>query len=177
MSKRYFFNVIEEMIQNMSKIDYDKINEYESRFKHDIMAHIYAFGDLCPKAKSFLHLGATSNFINDNVDMIIIKESLTVINELLFKLFQILKEKSLKPTNCDSLFSNITHSNSPFISFTFRFTDFQLLHYLEGYFKDIYPKKKRSQSSNYSPQRSNIINYYSFSQRSKENIAIVKFYT
>ena len=87
---------IEEMIQNTSKIDYEKINEYETRFKHDIMAHIYAFGDLCPKAKSFIHLGATSNFINDNVDMIIIKESLTVIDELLFKLFQMLKEKSLK---------------------------------------------------------------------------------
>ena len=78
---------IEEMIQNMSKIDYEKINEYESRFKHDIMAHIYAFGDLCPKAKGFLHLGATSNFINDNVDMIIVKESLSVINNMLFRLF------------------------------------------------------------------------------------------
>ena len=87
---------IEEMIQNISKIDYDKINDYESRFKHDIMAHIYAFGDLCPTAKGFLHLGATSNFINDNVDMIIVKESLLVINDLLFKLFQMLKEKSLK---------------------------------------------------------------------------------
>jgi len=87
---------IEEMIQNMSKIDYEKINEYESRFKHDIMAHIYAFGDLCPTAKGFLHLGATSNFINDNVDMIIVKESLSVINNMLFRLFVVLKDKSLK---------------------------------------------------------------------------------
>lgn len=87
---------INEMIQNEKKIDYDKINEYEIKFKHDIMAHVYAFGFLCPKAKSFIHLGATSNFINDNVDMIIIKKSLTVINELLIKLFKELKEKSLK---------------------------------------------------------------------------------
>ena len=94
---------IEEMIQNMSKIDYDKINEYESRFKHDIMAHIYAFGDLCPKAKSFLHLGATSNFINDNVDMIIVKESLSVINDLLLVLFIVLKDKSMKYKNLPTL--------------------------------------------------------------------------
>ena len=51
------------------------IEEYERRFKHDIIAHIHAFGDICPKAKSFIHLGATSNFINDNVDIIIIKQS------------------------------------------------------------------------------------------------------
>ena len=87
---------IEEMIKNVSKIDYDKINDYESRFKHDIMAHIYAFGELCPKAKGFIHLGATSNFINDNVDMIIIKESLSVTSVLLLKLSEVLKEKSLK---------------------------------------------------------------------------------
>lgn len=86
---------IEEMKQNVANIDYDKINEYESRFKHDIMAHIYAFGDLCPKAKSFIHLGATSNFINDNVDMIIIKESLNIINDSLLVLFTVLKDKSI----------------------------------------------------------------------------------
>jgi len=77
-------------------IDYDKINEYESRFKHDIIAHIHAFGDICPKAKSFIHLGATSNFINDNVDMIIIKDSLSISLNLLTDLFNTLKTKSLK---------------------------------------------------------------------------------
>jgi adenylosuccinate lyase len=86
---------IDEMTQNISNIDYDKINEYESKFKHDIMAHIYAFSDLCPNAKNFIHLGATSNFINDNVDMIIIKDSLNTVYNLLFKLFYVLKEKSL----------------------------------------------------------------------------------
>ena len=86
---------INEMTQNIFNIDYDKINEYESKFKHDIMAHIYAFSDLCPNAKNFIHLGATSNFINDNVDMIIIKDSLNTVHNLLFKLFQVLKNKSL----------------------------------------------------------------------------------
>jgi adenylosuccinate lyase len=94
---------IQQMTENISKIDYEKINEYEHKFKHDIVAHIHAFGDICPMAKGFIHLGATSNFINDNVDMIIIKESLAVINDLLFKLFQIMKEKSLDYKNVPTL--------------------------------------------------------------------------
>jgi len=77
-------------------IKYEKINEYEMRFKHDIVAHIHAFGDICPKAKPFIHLGATSNFINDNVDMIIIKKSLDKVITLLSNLFYTLKAKSEK---------------------------------------------------------------------------------
>lgn len=94
---------IQQMTENILKIDYEKINECEAKFKHDIVAHIHAFGDICPMAKGFIHLGATSNFINDNVDMIIIKESLGVINDLLFKLFQIMKEKSLHYKNAPTL--------------------------------------------------------------------------
>lgn len=77
-----------------NNIHYDIIQEYERRFKHDIIAHIHAFGDICPKAKSFIHLGATSNFINDNVDIIIIKQSLETITTLTSKLFYTLRYKS-----------------------------------------------------------------------------------
>jgi len=77
-------------------IDYDKINEYEARFKHDIIAHIHAFSDICPSAKPFIHLGATSNFINDNVDMIIIKKSMIQINSYAQELYDTLKSKSLQ---------------------------------------------------------------------------------
>jgi adenylosuccinate lyase len=77
-----------------NNIHYEIIEEYEKRFKHDIIAHIHAFGDICPKAKSFIHLGATSNFINDNVDMIIIKQSLETISILTSKLFYTLRYKS-----------------------------------------------------------------------------------
>ena len=71
--------------KDFNNIDYEKISEYEKRFKHDIIAHIRAFSDICPKAKSFIHLGATSNFINDNVDMIIIKKSIETVSSLLTK--------------------------------------------------------------------------------------------
>ena len=85
-----------EMKYNLVDIDYEKIEAYELRFKHDIVAHIHAFSDLCPNAKSFIHLGATSNFINDNVDMIIIKQSLNTVDFLLSNLIDILTEKSIK---------------------------------------------------------------------------------
>lgn len=90
---------IKEMQDNRLNINFNKIDEYENKFKHDIIAHIHEYSDLCPKAKPFIHLGATSNFINDNVDMIIIKDSLNIINTLLYKLFNLLKAKSY--TNID----------------------------------------------------------------------------
>ena len=80
--------------KEFNNIHYDIIEEYEKRFKHDIIAHIHAFSDICPKAKPFIHLGATSNFINDNVDMIIVKKSLETVTTLLCKLFFTLKNKS-----------------------------------------------------------------------------------
>ena len=86
---------IQEMKDNIENIDDFKIMEYENKIKHDIMANIHAYGDLCPNAKSFIHLGVTSNFINDNVDLILIKKSLHFIDGVLDKLFETLKEKSL----------------------------------------------------------------------------------
>jgi adenylosuccinate lyase len=86
---------IQEMKDNIDNIDDFKIIEYEIKVKDDIMANIYAYGDICPNAKSFIHLGVTSNFINDNVDLILIKKSLHFIDGVLEKLFETLKDKSL----------------------------------------------------------------------------------
>ena len=96
-----------EYYKDFNNIDYEKISEYEKRFKHDIIAHIRAFSDICPKAKSFIHLGATSNFINDNVDMIIIKKSIETVSSLLTKLFFTLKDKRGLIISVD----NLTNSN------------------------------------------------------------------
>jgi adenylosuccinate lyase len=97
---------IQEMKNNIENVDEAKISEYEIKTKHDIMANIHAYGELCPNAKSFIHLGVTSNFINDNVDLILIKKSLNFIDGLLGKLFDTLKNKSL------------TYYNTPTISYT-----------------------------------------------------------
>lgn len=87
---------IEEMKINKDIINNDTIDKYEEMFKHDIVANIHAFGELCPQAKSFIHLGATSNFINDNVDLIRMKKSLYVIKDELNILFTTLKNLSLE---------------------------------------------------------------------------------
>jgi adenylosuccinate lyase len=52
---------------------------YEKRFRHDVMAHVYAFGDQVPEARPFIHLGATSAFVTDNADLLVIRESLRLV--------------------------------------------------------------------------------------------------
>lgn len=87
---------IQELVNHRDTIDYDKIQYYESRFNHDIIAHIHAYGDLCPNAKKILHLGATSNYINDNTDSILIKDSMSIISNKTQVLARILASKSLE---------------------------------------------------------------------------------
>jgi len=87
---------IDEMQDNKDMIDMESIQNFEDKFKHDIVANIHEFGKLCPNAQSFIHLGATSNFINDNIDLIRIKKSLLVIKGELYMLFLTLKDLSLK---------------------------------------------------------------------------------
>lgn len=79
---------IAQMEANVESIDFAKTNEYEKQFRHDVMAHIHAFGDQCPKAKPIIHLGSTSSYVLDNADLIQVKGAL----QLLFsKLVHILK--------------------------------------------------------------------------------------
>jgi adenylosuccinate lyase len=70
---------IKELIAARDIIDLENIKCYEMRLNHDIMAHIRAYSELCPIGGKILHLGATSNFINDNVDAILIKTSFVTI--------------------------------------------------------------------------------------------------
>ena len=74
---------IAEMKEHIYDIDYEKENEYEKKLRHDVMAHIYAFGDVCPKARPVIHLGATSCYVTDNTDIILMKEGLEEIRLLL----------------------------------------------------------------------------------------------
>jgi adenylosuccinate lyase len=68
-----------EMRANLTAIDFAKVAEYERRMRHDVFAHLHAFGDACPSARPILHLGATSASITDNADLILIRESLDLI--------------------------------------------------------------------------------------------------
>jgi len=87
---------IKELIDNRDNIDFDKIKIYELRYKHDIMAHIKAYSDLCPNGGKIIHLGATSNFINDNADVILVKNSFKSINYQVKSLIECFKENAKK---------------------------------------------------------------------------------
>ncbi len=70
---------IEELKQHIDHIDFAVIHSYEQRFRHDVMAHIHAYADLCPTAKPIIHLGATSSYVTDNSDLIQLKAALTLL--------------------------------------------------------------------------------------------------
>ena len=70
---------IREMKANLDNIDFDAVASYEKRFRHDVMAHVHAFGDVAPRAKPFIHLGATSAYVTDNADLILMRRGLDLL--------------------------------------------------------------------------------------------------
>ena len=88
--------MIAELKAHINDIDYDKANEYELKFRHDVMAHIHAYGNQCPKAKGIIHLGATSCYVGDNTDIIVMKEALELVKKKLVNLMDILARFSLQ---------------------------------------------------------------------------------
>lgn len=74
---------IDEMKANIENIDYKIVAQREKECRHDVMAHVYEFGIKCPKAKPIIHLGATSCYVTDNTDIIIMKQSLGLIKQRL----------------------------------------------------------------------------------------------
>ena len=70
---------IRQMARQLDNIDFKKAARYEKQFRHDVMAHVYTFGDVAPKAAPIMHLGATSCYIGDNADLIIMREALQLI--------------------------------------------------------------------------------------------------
>ncbi len=74
---------ISELREHIYDIDYTRAAEYERKLRHDVMAHIRAYGDICPKAKGIIHLGATSCYVGDNTDIIIMRDALLHIKKLL----------------------------------------------------------------------------------------------
>ena len=83
---------IEEMKQHIDDIDYDKAADYEKKLRHDVMAHIHTYADLCPTAAPIIHLGATSCFVGDNTDILQMKEGLLQIKKLLVSLMRALAD-------------------------------------------------------------------------------------
>jgi adenylosuccinate lyase len=70
---------LQQMRQHVDTIDFDAAAAYERQLRHDVMAHVHAYGDQCPAARGIIHWGATSCFVTDNTDLILLRESLRLI--------------------------------------------------------------------------------------------------
>ncbi len=74
---------IEEMKAHIYDIDFDRAKQYEKELRHDVMAHVRTYGDACPSAKPIIHLGATSCYVGDNTDIIVMRDALLLIKRSL----------------------------------------------------------------------------------------------
>ena len=81
---------IDEMKAHADEIDYETAAEREKQVRHDVMSHVYAYGRQCPKAKPIIHLGATSCYVGDNTDVIIMTEALRLLKKKLVNLIDAL---------------------------------------------------------------------------------------
>ena len=83
---------IDELKANADDINYEVAEEREKLVRHDVMSHVYAYGVQCPKAKGIIHLGATSCYVGDNTDVIIMTEALKLIRNKLVTVIRNLSE-------------------------------------------------------------------------------------
>ena len=74
---------IDELKSHADDINYDVAKERERQVRHDVMSHVYAYGQQCPKAKGIIHLGATSCYVGDNTDIIVMSEALKLVRKKL----------------------------------------------------------------------------------------------
>jgi adenylosuccinate lyase len=80
-----------QMRAHVDDVDFPRAAEYEARFRHDVMAHVHAFGDAAPAARPFIHLGATSAYVTDNADLLVIREALGLVEARLGALLRALR--------------------------------------------------------------------------------------
>lgn len=87
---------IAEMKAHQDDINYDVARAREKEVRHDVMAHVYAYGVQCPKAKPIIHLGATSCYVGDNTDIILMRDGLNIIKGKLVNCLDVLSRFALK---------------------------------------------------------------------------------
>ena len=101
---------INEMKANVNNIDYDVVSQREKECRHDVMSHVYEFGLKCPLAKPIIHLGATSCYVTDNTDVILMSRALDLIKQKLILVISNLKEFAMN--NKDVVCLGYTHFQS-----------------------------------------------------------------
>ncbi len=87
---------IEEMKAHAEDINFDVAKEREREVRHDVMSHVYAYGVQCPKAKGIIHLGATSCYVGDNTDLILMTEALRLVRTEILNVIETLSDFALQ---------------------------------------------------------------------------------
>ncbi|MEG1107244.1 MAG: adenylosuccinate lyase [Oscillospiraceae bacterium] len=87
---------VSEMEAHAQEIDYDYAAEMEKKLRHDVMAHVHTFGKQCPKAMPIIHLGATSCYVGDNTDIILMREALELVRAELLSVISSLSDFAKK---------------------------------------------------------------------------------
>ncbi len=83
---------VAELRARVADVDFEAAERYERELRHDVMAHVHAFGDQCPKARGILHLGATSCFVTDNAELLMLREALGIVQAQLVALIAKLRD-------------------------------------------------------------------------------------
>jgi len=76
---------VELLARHVDDIDFDAAKQYERKLRHDVMAHVHAYGDACPEARDIIHWGATSCFVTDNTDLLLIRDALRLVRDRLVR--------------------------------------------------------------------------------------------
>lgn len=87
---------IEELKENIDNINYEVAEKREKEVRHDVMSHVYAYGMQCPSAKGIIHLGATSCYVGDNTDIIIMREALKLVKNKMINVINELSKFAVK---------------------------------------------------------------------------------
>ncbi|WP_251318460.1 adenylosuccinate lyase [Flintibacter muris] len=83
---------VDELEAHITDIDYEKAAQWEKKLRHDVMAHVHTYGELCPKAMPIIHLGATSCYVGDNTDVILMREGLELVRDKMVRVLAHLSE-------------------------------------------------------------------------------------
>lgn len=81
---------INQLKANVDNIDFEAAAGYERDLRHDVMAHVHAYGDVCPEARGIIHLGATSCYVTDNADLVLLREGLELVRNRLVQVIDAL---------------------------------------------------------------------------------------
>ncbi len=98
--KELGINITDEQVEELKRfqddINYEVAQKREAEVRHDVMAHVFAYGQQCPKAKPIIHLGATSCYVGDNTDIIVMTEALKLIKQKLVNVISLLSNFAME---------------------------------------------------------------------------------